>query len=80
MTTHVSSVSLQPNTARSKTVLLVKNLPAGTTAEELQEIFCKHGTLGRVLLPPSGVTAIVEYLTPTEARAGFMKLAYTKVT
>ena len=59
--------------------MLVKNLPAGTTTEELQEVFSKHGTLGRVLLPPSGVTAIVEYLAQTEARTGFTRLAYTKV-
>ena len=59
--------------------MLVKNLPAGTTTEELQEMFSKYGTLGRVLLPPSGITAIVEYHTPQEARAGYIKLAYTKV-
>ena len=60
--------------------MLVKNLPARTKTEELQEVFSKHGTLGRVLMPPSGVTAIVEYLTPTEAKTGFTRLAYTKVT
>ena len=60
--------------------MLVKNLPARTKTEELQEVFSKYGTLGRVLMPPSGVTAIVEYLTPTEAKTGFTRLAYTKVT
>ncbi|XP_065936670.1 probable RNA-binding protein 19 isoform X2 [Magallana gigas] len=63
---------------RSKTVLLVKNLPANTDPEDLREVFSKHGALGRVLMPPSGVTAIVEYLDPTEAKLGFRNLAYTK--
>lgn len=63
---------------RSKTVLLVKNLPANTDPEDLRELFSKHGALGRVLMPPSGVTAIVEYLDPTEAKLGFRNLAYTK--
>lgn len=60
-------------------VLLVKNLPANTDPEDLREVFSKHGALGRVLMPPSGVTAIVEYLDPTEAKLGFRNLAYTKV-
>lgn len=63
---------------RSKTVLLVKNLPANTTIEELQPIFSKFGLLGRLVLPPSGVTALVEYLDPSEAKKAFKKLAYTK--
>ncbi|XP_071445939.1 probable RNA-binding protein 19 [Hetaerina americana] len=63
---------------RSKTVLLVKNLPAGTEASEIREIFDKHALLGRVILPPSGLTAIVEFSDPTEARNTFRKVAYTK--
>uniref|UniRef100_A0A1B6DA95 RRM domain-containing protein n=1 Tax=Clastoptera arizonana TaxID=38151 RepID=A0A1B6DA95_9HEMI len=63
---------------RSKTVILVKNLPANTTASEIRELFFKFGELGRILLPPSGVTAIVEFLEPSEARSAFTKLAYTK--
>ncbi|XP_024900250.1 probable RNA-binding protein 19 isoform X1 [Pteropus alecto] len=63
---------------RSKTVMLVKNLPAGTLAAELQEIFGQFGSLGRVLLPEGGVTAIVEFLEPLEARKAFRHLAYSK--
>ncbi|XP_039292425.1 probable RNA-binding protein 19 isoform X2 [Nilaparvata lugens] len=63
---------------RSKTVLLVKNLPVNTTAAEIRDMFAKHGELGRIVLPPSGVTGIVEFLEPSEARAAFVKLAYTK--
>ena len=65
---------------RSKTVFLVKHLPAGTTTDELRELFDRHGTIGRLLLPPHGVTAVIEYIDATEARAAFRALAYTKVT
>ncbi|KAF4790017.1 putative RNA-binding protein 19 [Turdus rufiventris] len=63
---------------RSKTVILVKNLPASTSAMELEELFGKHGSLGRVLLPEGGITAIVEFLEPTEAKQAFTRLAYSK--
>ncbi|KAM9194524.1 putative RNA-binding protein 19 isoform 2-T3 [Dugong dugon] len=63
---------------RSKTVMLVKNLPAGTLAAELQETFGRFGSLGRVLLPEGGITAIVEFLEPLEARKAFRHLAYSK--
>ncbi|XP_040462095.1 probable RNA-binding protein 19 [Falco naumanni] len=63
---------------RSKTVILVKNLPASTSVAELEDVFGKHGSLGRVLLPEGGITAIVEFLEPTEAKQAFTRLAYSK--
>ncbi|NXF08254.1 RBM19 protein, partial [Smithornis capensis] len=63
---------------RSKTVILVKNLPANTSVAELEDVFSKHGSLGRVLLPEGGITAIVEFLEPTEAKQAFTRLAYSK--
>ncbi|WAR01970.1 RBM19-like protein [Mya arenaria] len=51
----------QPNAARSKSVILVKNLPAKTERSEIEQVFSPYGTLGRVLIPPSGITAIVEF-------------------
>ncbi|CAD6208393.1 GSCOCG00003399001-RA-CDS [Cotesia congregata] len=68
----------QPPDKRSTTIILVKNLPAMTTVQELREIFSKHGVIGRIVMPPSGITALVEYVEPSEARAAFKKLAYTK--
>ncbi|XP_037339348.2 probable RNA-binding protein 19 isoform X2 [Pungitius pungitius] len=68
----------QAAAARSTTVILVKNLPAGVTASELEELFSPHGSLGRVLLPPSGLTTIIEFLEPTEAKRAFTRLAYSK--
>lgn len=66
------------NKKRSKTIILVKNLPADTDVQEIIQIFEKFGVLGRVLLPPSGVTALVEFTAPSEARKAFKRLAYTK--
>nr|CAD7403642.1 unnamed protein product [Timema cristinae] len=63
---------------RSKTTILIKNLPAKTSASEIRELFAKHGELGRVVLPTAGVTAIVEFLEPSEAKNAFTKLAYSK--
>lgn len=63
---------------RSKTVILVKNLPADTQISDIQPIFSKFGLLGRIVLPPSGITAIVEFLDASEAKKAFSKLAYTK--
>ncbi|CAH1107316.1 unnamed protein product [Psylliodes chrysocephalus] len=65
-------------TKRSKTVIILKNLPSKTEAKEIREIFEKHGEVGRIVLPPSGITAIVEFLEPSEARKAFTRLAYTK--
>lgn len=61
-------------------MILVKNLPATTSTAELEAVFGKHGSLGRVLLPAGGITAIVEFLEPTEAKHAFTKLAYSKVS
>lgn len=63
---------------RSKTVILAKNLPPGTSPDDIKKVFNKHGVLNRVVLPPSGVTAIIEFAEPAEARASFKKLAYSK--
>nr|CAH7745100.1 unnamed protein product [Callosobruchus chinensis] len=63
---------------RSKTLILVKNLPSRTDAKEIRSIFEKHGYVGRVILPPSGITALVEFLEPSEAKKAFTKLAYSK--
>jgi len=63
---------------RSNTIILVKNLPAQTKPSELREMFAKHGELVRIVMPPAGITALVEFLEPSEARKAFHALAYTK--
>uniref|UniRef100_W8AG79 Putative RNA-binding protein 19 n=1 Tax=Ceratitis capitata TaxID=7213 RepID=W8AG79_CERCA len=67
-----------PTVKRSKTIILAKNLPADTTVAELTPIFAKFGPIGRLILPPSGVTALIEFCEPSEAKQAFKKLAYSK--
>ncbi|XP_054155032.1 probable RNA-binding protein 19 [Oppia nitens] len=66
-----------PPQPRSTTVILVKNLPASTEPQEIRELFAKSGLVHRVILPPYGVTAIVEMQEPSEAKQAFKRLAYT---
>lgn len=68
----------QPSVSRSKTIILAKNLPANTTSYEITNMFKKFGHLGRIVMPPNGLTALIEFLEPSEARTAFTKLAYSK--
>ncbi|KFB52930.1 AGAP005249-PA-like protein [Anopheles sinensis] len=65
------------NGKRSNTVILAKNLAPGCTVQDLRRLFAPFGILGRVVMPPSAVTAVIEFLDPSEARKAFKKLAYT---
>ncbi|KAI8973452.1 hypothetical protein BDF20DRAFT_977834 [Mycotypha africana] len=65
-------------TERSDTTILVKNIPYGTTEEDMRELFGKFGELGRVLIPPAKTIAVVEFLEPSEARSAFKSLAYRR--
>ena len=64
---------------RSDTIILVKNIPYGTTAEQLHEIFVAHGELQRVLVPPAGTLAVIEFAHVDEARKAFRALAYRRL-
>lgn len=64
---------------RGDTAILVKNFPFGMSLEELRKMFEPFGQVLRVLMPPIGTIAIVEFSEPTQARAAFARLAYRKV-
>ncbi|OWA53427.1 putative RNA-binding protein 19 [Hypsibius exemplaris] len=68
----------QTDSVRSKTVILVKNLPAGTKSEDLLKLFSEHGTVTSLVLPPAGITALVEMMDPAAAKKAFRGLAYIK--
>jgi multiple RNA-binding domain-containing protein 1 len=63
---------------RSKLALLVKNIPYVTEAGELRDLFARFGNLSRVVLPQTKTMAIVEFDEPSEARAAFRRIAYSK--
>jgi hypothetical protein len=46
---------------RSNHVILVKNLPFSSSEEELAAMFQRHGSLDKVILPPTRVFALVCY-------------------
>ncbi|KAK3336946.1 hypothetical protein B0T19DRAFT_437650 [Cercophora scortea] len=62
---------------RGDTSILVKNI-AHSTIEELRQLFEEHGTVLRVLMPPSGTIAIVQFAQPAQCRAAFVKKAYSR--
>uniref|UniRef100_A0A5B7C6H3 Putative multiple RNA-binding domain-containing protein 1 n=1 Tax=Davidia involucrata TaxID=16924 RepID=A0A5B7C6H3_DAVIN len=63
---------------RSNHVILVKNLPYGSSEGELAKMFGKFGSLDKVILPPTKTLALVVFLEPAEARASFKGLAYKR--
>ena len=65
--------------ARSDTTILVKNIPYGTTIDQIRELFELHGELSRVLVPPAGTMAVVEFERPDEAAKGFRAVAYRRL-
>lgn len=69
---------LQPAKRRSKTCIIVKNLPAKTEKEEIRVLFEKHGQIARFLMPNHGITALVDFIEPYEAKKAFSKLAYSQ--
>ncbi|CAI0392519.1 unnamed protein product [Linum tenue] len=63
---------------RSKHVVLVKNLPYGSSEGELAQMFGKFGTLDKIVLPPTKTMGLVVFLQPSDARTAFRGLAYKR--
>ncbi|WFD29563.1 Multiple RNA-binding domain-containing protein 1 [Malassezia sp. CBS 17886] len=70
--------ALAQSRERSDDTILVKNIPYGTTADEVRALFARFGDVGRVLLPPANTLAVVEMPVVGEARAAFRALAYKR--
>ncbi|XP_026327160.1 probable RNA-binding protein 19 [Hyposmocoma kahamanoa] len=68
----------KPAKKRSKTCVIVKNLPANTDKDEIKTTFAKHGHIARFLMPKHGITALVDFVEPFEAKKAFTKLAYSQ--
>ncbi|CAG9989922.1 unnamed protein product [Clonostachys byssicola] len=64
---------------RGDTAILVKNFPYGTTMEELRSLFEEHGPVLKVLMPPSGTIAIIQFTQANHAKAAFGSLAYRRI-
>lgn len=56
----------------------MKNFKYNTTAEDLKTLFSESADVKRVLMPPSGTIAIVEFPNKVQAKTSFSKFAYRK--
>ncbi|KZS95372.1 hypothetical protein SISNIDRAFT_451955 [Sistotremastrum niveocremeum HHB9708] len=74
---HIASFS--EKVKKSDTALLVKNIPYGTDASTLREMFGAQGEIMRLIIPPAGTIAVIEYTHPAEAQQAFKKLAYRRL-
>jgi len=64
--------------SRSDNVIIAKNFPYGTTHDELVLLFGGTEIVKRVLLPPAGTIAFIEFFDPGQCRAAFTRLAYRR--
>lgn len=76
---NLAALSTEKRVSRSDATLLVKNIPYGTTVEQIRELFEPHGQLQRVLVPPAGTMALVEFARDEEGRKAFKAVAYRRL-
>lgn len=67
------------SSSKGDVAILVKNIPRGANSDEIRKLFEEHGTIKRFLMPPAGLTAIVEFSNPVQAKTAFRSLAYRKM-
>ncbi|KDQ19881.1 hypothetical protein BOTBODRAFT_152433 [Botryobasidium botryosum FD-172 SS1] len=65
--------------ARSPTTLIVKNFPYGTSLDTLRALFDPYGEILRLLLPPAGTLAVVEYAEARAAGDALRGVAYRRI-
>ena len=63
---------------RSDNVIIAKNFPYGTTHDVLVLLFGGTDIVKRVLLPPAGTIAFIEFYDSGQSRAAFKRLAYRR--
>lgn len=76
-TSHGVNIDAFKSQQRGDTSILVKNIRCASI-EELRTLFEEHGAVLRVLMPPSGTIAIVQFAQPAACRAAFTKKAYSR--
>ena len=63
---------------RDTSAILVKNFPHGTTVKEFREMYEPYGDVRRVLIPPTGTIAVVEFAHHSQAKVAYFNTAYRK--
>jgi multiple RNA-binding domain-containing protein 1 len=64
--------ALAPGTPRAKNIILVKNIPFGVSVHELSDMFSPHGPITKILMPPAGVIAAIQFENVDDARKAFL--------
>ena len=77
-TTHGVNLDAFKKRERGDTTILVKNFSYETQPNELKALFETHGGVRRILMPPSGTIAVIEFEHADHARSAFRELAYRK--
>lgn len=62
--------------SRDDSTILLKNFSYGTTSEELSQMVGQYGKVSRLVFPPTGTMAIVQYEEPSSANLAMKQLAY----
>ncbi len=70
------NIDAMKNRTRDESTLLLKNFSFGTTSEELSQMLSQYGTVERLLFPPTGTMAVVQYRASSEATVALKQLAY----
>jgi multiple RNA-binding domain-containing protein 1 len=65
--------------AKGDVAILVKNIPHAVREDEIRKLFEEHGSIKRFLMPPAGMTAIVEFVNAAQAKSAFAALSYRKM-
>jgi multiple RNA-binding domain-containing protein 1 len=65
--------------AKGDVAILVKNIPHAVKADEIRKLFEEHGAVKKFLMPPAGMTAIVEFANAAQAKSAFAALSYRKM-
>ncbi|POS80467.1 RNA recognition domain-containing protein [Diaporthe helianthi] len=79
--THGVNIEAFKTQKKGDTAILVKNIPFGTSLEEIRKLFedAAGGNVLQVLMPPSKTIAIVQFSQPVACRTAFAKLAYRRL-
>lgn len=71
--------ALQSSGVKSKTTILFKNLPFKTASGTIRSLVAPFGQLRRIVMPDTGLIALVEMESPSEATKAIRALTYSKL-
>lgn len=74
---NIDALDDSKDSPRSRTVVLVKNLPATTLEKEVVELFMKFGALRQVIMAPSRLIGLIEFAEANDAKRAYRSLAYS---